>query len=489
MDDPAKSHAAGTAAVTQPLPAGEVYLSKLKYGQKDSDSVKRLQASLNAHLKLNLPYTGGYFDLTDEAVRSCQKTHDFGSDPVKGSYVGPKQAQHIFTGTGHNVIDDLADPVTDKPPGPYVAKLKAALLNVPKVVYVKGWDNPEVSDGSGWDWNPTWIVMHHTAGTSSLGLVKPGATYPDVAACNFLIDRDGTIRVVSGYLSYHAGLGGPMGDVPKDEMNKHSWGIEVESLGRVKDFTDAQMLSIQNLLKALLAMMKSVPEKITNHKTWSSTGKVDTLYSDAFWRELAVGTFRPEGPVEPPVTEVPPVVPPVVVPPQYLTKAAADMLYATRGHSHPVALPVDPDAMWFDYTDKPEASQVIPGDGAWHLVRMTALKPVPYTGREDHMLYARVNFRWKPVTGSVPSTLSALVKAVASYQGKVEAKFVRGDGDATAYDERHFVYGTNSVPFQHLHWEHGEKGLAGAWYLRAHGGLTSVELTTRYAKTNVIVAR
>jgi peptidoglycan hydrolase-like protein with peptidoglycan-binding domain len=487
MDDPGKSHLAGMVS-SDALPAGEVYLSKLKYGQKDSDSVKRLQDVLNKHGSTitTMPITGGYFDLTDTAVRACQKNHDFGSDPVKGSYVGPKQAQHLFTGSGHNVIDDLADPVTDKPIGPYVEKLKAALLNVPKVVYVKGWDNPETSGGDEDPWNPDWIVMHHTAGTNSLGLVRAGATYPNVAACNFLIDRDGTIRVVSGYLSYHAGLGGPMGDVLVDKMNDRSWGIEIESLGRIKDFTDAQMLSAQNLLKALLAMMKSVPEKITNHKTWSSTGKVDTLYSDAFWRELAVGTFRPEGPVEPPVTEPPVVTPPT---PTYLTKAAADVLYAARGHTHPVQTPADADLMWFDYTDKPEAAQVIPGDAAWHLVKMNPLKPVPAAGFESHMLYVRVNFRWRSVTGSVPTTLSGLVKAVASYQGKVEARFVRGDGDATAYDERHFVYGTNSVPFQHLHWEHGEKGLAGKWYLRVHGGLSSVELTTRYAKTNVIVAR
>jgi peptidoglycan hydrolase-like protein with peptidoglycan-binding domain len=492
MDDPAKSHAAGsTSASSGEIPAGEVYLSKLKYGQDASDSVKRLQQQLNKHGSTitQMPITGGYFDMTDTAVRACQKSHDFGEDPVKGSYVGPKQAEHLFAGSGNTIKNDLDAPVTGKPKGPYVEKLRTALLGVPKVAYVVGWDDPDRSDGSGKPWNPVWILLHHTAGTNSLGVLKPGGNHDGVAAANFLVDRDGTIRVISAYLSYHAGLGGPMGEVPKDKMNEWSWGIEVESLGAVKDFTDDQMLSIQNLLKALVAMMKTKTEKITNHKTWSSTGKVDTRYSDAFWRELAVGTFRPEGPVEPPVTEPPPVVTPPVVPPQYLTKAAADMLYATRGHSHPAAAPGDADAMWFDYTDKPSAAQVIPGDAAWHLVTMAALQKVPYTGFESHMLYVRVNFRWKSVTGTVPTTMAALVKAVAAYQGKVEARFVRGDGDATAYDERHFTYGTNSVPFQHLHWEHGEKGLAGKWYLRVHGGLTSVELTTRYAKTNVIVAR
>lgn len=148
-----------------------------------------------------------------------------------------------------------------------------------------------------------------------------------------------------------------------------------------------------------------------------------------------------------------------------------------------------PDLMWFDYTGKPTKAQVVTADAKWHKLITTPLQKVPAAGLENHMVYARVNFRWKPVTGNVPSTMAALVKAIAAYQAKVEVKFVRGDGDETAFDERHFTYGTASVPFQHLHWEHGEKGLAGQWWIKCHGGLTSIELTTRYAKTNVIVAR
>lgn len=77
----------------------DVYLEKLHYGQEDSDSVWHLQNVLNGH-KLSggqtLPTTGNYLSETDEEVRLCQGQHGFGSDPVNKSFVGAKQADHLF---------------------------------------------------------------------------------------------------------------------------------------------------------------------------------------------------------------------------------------------------------------------------------------------------------------------------------------------------------------------------------------------------------
>ena len=98
---------------------GDVYLSKLVYGQKDSDSVKRLQLHLNAHPLdggEELPVTGNYLDETDEEVRLCQTQHGFGSDPAKGSSVGPKQAGHLFTGCACTIHDDLQPVEPPEPP-------------------------------------------------------------------------------------------------------------------------------------------------------------------------------------------------------------------------------------------------------------------------------------------------------------------------------------------------------------------------------------
>jgi murein DD-endopeptidase MepM/ murein hydrolase activator NlpD len=87
-----------------PTPTSKtVYLDKLKYGQEDSDSVWYLQDALNAHPLdggETLPLSGNYLSETDEEVRLCQTQHGFGSDPVNGSYVGSKQAEHLFAGRG-----------------------------------------------------------------------------------------------------------------------------------------------------------------------------------------------------------------------------------------------------------------------------------------------------------------------------------------------------------------------------------------------------
>jgi len=88
---------------------GPVYLSKLAYGQEDSDSVRRLQLHLNAHPLdggEQLPVTGNYGDLTDDEVLRCQTQHGYGSDPVGGSSVGPEQAGHLFTGCACTITDD-----------------------------------------------------------------------------------------------------------------------------------------------------------------------------------------------------------------------------------------------------------------------------------------------------------------------------------------------------------------------------------------------
>lgn len=85
-----------------------VYLSKLHYGQKESDSVWYLQDALNDHPLdggETLPTSGNYLDETDEEVRLCQVQHGYGSDPAQQSFVGRKQAEHLFAGRGITIKD------------------------------------------------------------------------------------------------------------------------------------------------------------------------------------------------------------------------------------------------------------------------------------------------------------------------------------------------------------------------------------------------
>jgi Peptidase family M23 len=89
-----------------------VYLSKLHYGQEDSDSVGLLQEALNAHSlaapgNITLPITKGYWDQTGTVVVACQNQHGYGNDPVNQSFVGASQANHLFAGRGVTIINDL----------------------------------------------------------------------------------------------------------------------------------------------------------------------------------------------------------------------------------------------------------------------------------------------------------------------------------------------------------------------------------------------
>lgn len=134
---------------------------------------------------------------------------------------------------------------------------------------------------------------------------------------------------------------------------------------------------------------------------------------------------------------------------------------------------------WRDYSGKPDTTQVMPGDGKWRKVDGIPLAAPPVSGREDHMLYVRLGLLWRPDS---------------TRMGIVEARWVRDSGtpddpkddDATAYTEVHYEHGTKSVPLNVLHFEEGEAGVGGAWWMRFSGGLTGVEITTRYAKTYVL---
>lgn len=120
MQDPMLSHNAGGGSSPTPPPASggypaptskTIYLSKLRYGQTDSDSVWYLQNVLNGHTLSGgqtLPLTGNYLDETDEEVRLCQDQHfSWAPDPVNGSNVGPDQAAHLFNGLGLTVVNDV----------------------------------------------------------------------------------------------------------------------------------------------------------------------------------------------------------------------------------------------------------------------------------------------------------------------------------------------------------------------------------------------
>ena len=104
-----------------------------------------------------------------------------------------------------------------------------------KTKYIQGWDSAGIDPFNGR--SDFWgVLLHHTAGTNSLNYIVNTNPYAPVRACHFLVDRDGTVNVVSGVGAYHAGKGGPWKfpkgpTIFKDQGNQHLYGIEIESLG------------------------------------------------------------------------------------------------------------------------------------------------------------------------------------------------------------------------------------------------------------------
>lgn len=178
------------------------------------------------------------------------------------------------------------------------AQLKTALdKSGVKATYEKGWDDP-VIDPYREKFTPVGVVLHHTAGISSLAFCMRGS-FPPVRNCHFLIDRDGTIHVLAGSGCYHAGEGGPRTvngvNVPKDLGNRFFYGIEIESLGRKghvdatsKDrdgMTPAQVEATSRLTAALCLLVGGDETAVLRHKDWAPLRKVDVQQPLEFWRD------------------------------------------------------------------------------------------------------------------------------------------------------------------------------------------------------------
>ena len=162
--------------------------------------------------------------------------------------------------------------------------VRTAVDNVSaKVVYEKNWNSAKIA-GKG-AWSPKFVMLHHTAGSSSLGLLRDGNPYRPVRGAHFLIDRDGTVHVLACVLAYHAGKGGPKWGVAAGMMNHYAWGIEIEDLGRAQSMTPAQIKSAAQLAAGLLKAMGRDLDCLIQHREWNPVGKVDTRYSSSFWHE------------------------------------------------------------------------------------------------------------------------------------------------------------------------------------------------------------
>jgi len=175
--------------------------------------------------------------------------------------------------------------------------------------FVAGWASSRIDPYNGRS-DFHGVLLHHTAGVNSLNYIVNTNPYAPVRACHFLVQRDGTVQVVSGVGAYHAGKGGPWRFpkrgrdviIPKDGGNSRLYGIEIESLGRTRridgtreGMTVEQVVSTAMLSAALLNAMRrgwrSLPvSRVIRHRDWTSR-KVDVKQDLAWWHE-AIGIAR-----------------------------------------------------------------------------------------------------------------------------------------------------------------------------------------------------
>lgn len=312
-------------------------------------------------------------------------------------------------------------------------QVRQAVAKLPNVRFEKGWNDPRIA-GRG-TWAPRFVMLHHTAGTKSLGTLTRTA-WPPVRGAHFLIDRDGLVRVLSSSKAYHAGKGGPRFGVAAGMMNAYAWGIEIEDLGKGQTMTPAQIDSAAALTAGLLDAMGADLDAVIQHKEWNPRSKVDTRYSTSFWRDKVAAELAP-----PKLTQ---------------SSTRGD---AVRGHR--------------EYTGKVTEAAEIPVDDRWHdIPGFAPFKGSPFTRPDEtHSLYLRILPEWAPPAEGEP--VGDLI---------VEVRYVRANGDATAHDQEQYGPGTASIPLRAFHEEYGEKGVGGRWQVKAYGGATRVRLSTRYAK-------
>ena len=133
---------------------------------------------------------------------------------------------------------------------------------------------------STWAYGLRAATCHHTAGRNSADYL---ATEWNLPGANTVInngqyngaERDGRAVILSWGDCWHPGEGGPWGGVSgEDSLHLVSWGIEIESLGTLRDISDAQVTTVGRMLAALVDLGMPM-DHIHRHGDWTdATGPV-----------------------------------------------------------------------------------------------------------------------------------------------------------------------------------------------------------------------
>lgn len=166
-----------------------------------------------------------------------------------------------------------------------------------------------------------------------------------------------------------------------------------------------------------------------------------------------------------------------------IDNAQADALFAGTGHTvvhadtgpEPEPEPPDPnpvppsssstDLSWHHYSGKPSGTLTVADDAGYVLVDADTPDP-PVDGLEWHMLYANCDLTWDS----------------GSQDGWIRVKYVREGDDPTAYQDFSVVRGLSDFLITAQHWEAGQAGVGGRWWINVGGGISKVVVGTRYVK-------
>lgn len=145
-----------------------------------------------------------------------------------------------------------------------------------------------VEEKDGWQdrgrpftFKPRSVFCHHTASNrtsgnfASEGIVTFGRSDLPGPLSQFLLGRDGTVKIIAGGYCNHAGFGGPEASVPANMGNTYGWGIEAENNGVGEPWPAAQLNAYYRLCAALMdySDIKDV-SNVFGHKEWTSR-KID----------------------------------------------------------------------------------------------------------------------------------------------------------------------------------------------------------------------
>lgn len=146
-----------------------------------------------------------------------------------------------------------------------------------KVELKEGWQDR----GRPYNFTPKAVICHHTASGSQSGnfgsesVVTFGRSDLPGPLCQFLLGRDGTVKIIAAGYANHAGYGGPRATVPANMGNTYAYGIEAENNGLGEKWPKEQLNAYYRLCAALLDYMdRRDVERVFGHKEWTSR-KID----------------------------------------------------------------------------------------------------------------------------------------------------------------------------------------------------------------------